>query len=302
MDSSDTNLTRRSVVGLTHAVAAATAAAAGLSSANAATADPAAIARLFHTDTGVADAPKTVMLLHGWTCDSHDWSWQLPALESRYRVIAVDLRGHGRSEVMPPGTYMPDHYVADVEALIAGRFPGQRPILMGHSMGAQVAARLALKRPDLVRAIVSVDGSLGFPDAFTPVYQKTVDDLMAGDPGTVAPALFQLFYGPNTDPAYKRWHARRAQGMPAHVVRESFGPLLVGLGQVGVGDASAAFCRRLTVPVYHLCTDAAQADRMRPWFTHPGSKVDVWSDAGHWIMLDRTADVNAAVTAWIDAL
>jgi pimeloyl-ACP methyl ester carboxylesterase len=41
---------------------------------------------------------------------------------------------------------------------------------------------------------------------------------------------------------------------------------------------------------------------MRPWFKHPKSKVDVWTQAGHWIMLDRAEDVNAAVTAWIDAL
>jgi hypothetical protein len=57
----------------------------------------------------------------------------------------------------------------------------------------------------------------------------------------------------------------------------------------------------LTALVYHLCRDPAQADRMRPWFSHPESKVDVWSNAGHWIAQDRKDDVNAAVTAWIDA-
>lgn len=41
---------------------------------------------------------------------------------------------------------------------------------------------------------------------------------------------------------------------------------------------------------------------MRPWFSHPKSKVDVWSQAGHWIMQDRKADVNVALTAWLDAL
>jgi hypothetical protein len=56
------------------------------------------------------------------------------------------------------------------------------------------------------------------------------------------------------------------------------------------------------VPFYHLCRDPAQADRMRQWFSHPKSKVDVWSNAGHWIMQDRKDDVNAAVIAWIDEL
>jgi pimeloyl-ACP methyl ester carboxylesterase len=56
------------------------------------------------------------------------------------------------------------------------------------------------------------------------------------------------------------------------------------------------------VPFYHLCRDPAQAARMRPWFSHPKSKVDVWSNAGHWIMQDRPDDVNAAITGWIDAV
>jgi pimeloyl-ACP methyl ester carboxylesterase len=255
--------------------------------------------KLFATEVGTG---RNVMFLHGWTCDSHDWSWQLPLFESRYRVVAVDLRGHGRSEVMPSGAYTPADYVGDVEELISTRYPGEKFIIVGHSMGGQIAARLAARRPDLVSAVVSVDGSLGFSDAAAQLFRKTVHDLSVGDPRVVVPALFQVVYDPATDPAYKRWHTRRVQGMPVHVVRESFGPLFFGSDQVGVGEASAKFCRSLTVPVYHLCRDPVQADRMRPWFSHPNSRVDVWPNAGHWIMQDRRDDVNAATTAWIDAL
>jgi pimeloyl-ACP methyl ester carboxylesterase len=169
-------------------------------------------------------------------------------------------------------------------------------------MGGQIAARLAASRPDLVSAVVSVDGSLGFSEELAPVFQKTTDDLKSGDPGRVGPALFRTVYTPLTDPALKRWHARRLQGTPQHVVRESFGPLFFGSGQVGLGKESEDFCRTLTVPFYHLCRDRTQADRMRTWFANPKAKVDVWSDAGHWIMQDRPHDVNAAITAWVDAL
>jgi len=265
-----------------------------------ATAATPTVAKLFSTEVGTGKT--NLMLLHGWTCDAHDWSWQLPVLESKYRVVAVDLRGHGRSEVMPSGAYTPADYVADIESLILSKYSGQKFVLIGHSMGAQIAARLAVQRPDLVSAVVSVDGSLGFSADLGALFQKTVDDLNAGDPGVVGPALFQLFYDAATDPAYKRWHARRLQGMPLHVVRESFGPLFLGAGQVGIGKASEDFCRTLAVPIYHLCRDPAQAARMSTWFTNAKSKVDVWSNAGHWIMLDRKADVNTAVTAWVDAL
>lgn len=256
-------------------------------------------AKLFCTEAGKG---RNVMLIHGWTADSHDWSWQLPVLESRYRTVCVDLRGHGRSEVMASGGYMPANYVADLEALIAHRYWGEKFVLIGHSMGAQIAARLAAKRPDLVDAIVSVDGSLGFSAALTPVFQKVAQDLATGDSGVVAPALFEAFYDPATPLALKRWHARRVQGMPPHVVRESFGPLFLGANQVGVGKQSELFCKRLDVPIYHLCRDPAQAERMRLWFSKSKSKVDVWQNAGHWIMQDRPNDVNAAVTTWIDNL
>ncbi len=294
MEARRQGVSRRGMLAL--AGAAAVAATQGHGRAHAATSRT---AKLFATETGTG---RNVMLLHGWTCDSHDWSWQLPVFESRYRVVAADLRGHGRSEVMPPGAYSPADYAADIEALISTEYPGQTFTMVGHSMGGQIAARLARKRPDLVDAVVSVDGALGFSGDAAQLFGKTTRDLDSGDPGAVVPALFQLVYGPATDPAYRRWHARRVQGMPPHVVRESFGPLFFGAGQVGLGEASATFCRSLTVPVYHLCRDPAQADRMRPWFSHPKSKVDLWSDTGHWIMQDRSDDANAALTAWIDAL
>ena len=256
-------------------------------------------ARLFYTEKGEG---QHVMVLHGWTCDSHDWSWQLPELESKYRTVAVDLRGHGRSEVMPSGHYNPADYVADIESLILTHYPGHKFTLIGHSMGGQIAARLAAKRPDLVNAVVSIDGSMGFPDKQAALFQKAVDDLLESDPYVTGPALFELFYDKSTLPAFKRWHARRLQGVPLHVVRESFGPLFLGAGQVGIGKASEDFCRSLTVPVYHLCRNATQAGLMRTWFSHPKSKVDYWSQAGHWIMQDRSDDVNKAVTAWIDGL
>lgn len=292
-------LSRRKLLGLMGVTAAAAATDASTAIAAPAVAQSGRTARLFFTDVG---SGSNVMLLHGWTCDSHDWSWQLPLFESKYRVVVPDLRGHGRSEVMPSGAYSPADYVTDIEALILAGYQGHKFVLVGHSMGAQIATRLAVKRPDLVRAVVSIDGALGFGAAAARLFSKTAQDLADDDPDMVVPALFAGVYDSATDPAFKRWHTRRVQGMPKHVVRESFGPLFTGPDQVGVEEASARFCRRLTIPFYHLCRNPAQARRMRPWFSDPRSKVEAWTGTGHWVMLDRKDDVNTAVTAWIDAL
>ena len=56
---------------------------------------------LFYTDDGAGDPP--LLFVHGYSCDSHDWSWQLPHFVDRHRVIAVDNRGHGRSSVPETG-------------------------------------------------------------------------------------------------------------------------------------------------------------------------------------------------------
>ncbi len=256
-------------------------------------------ATLFYTDAGNG---RNLMLLHGWVADSHDWSWQIPILERRYRTIAVDLRGHGRSDVMPAGQYQPNHYAADIIALIETDFAGQKFTLIGHSMGGQIAARIAALRPDLVDAVISVDGSLGFDDRFTPLFQATADRLQTENPVSVALSMLENFYDAATSPALKAWHARRIMGMPLAPFRESFGPLFLGADQVGVGAGSEALLKTIGVPFYHLCRFKDQADRMRGWCTHPKSKVELWEHAGHWIMQDRPDEVNAAMVAWLDGV
>ncbi|MTJ80259.1 MAG: alpha/beta hydrolase [Telmatospirillum sp.] len=255
-------------------------------------------AKLFFTETGTG---RNIMLLHGWTVDANDWSWQISVLEQRNRVIAVDLRGHGQSEV-PASGYGPSDYVRDIERLMTSAFAGQKFILIGHSMGGQIAARLAAKRPDLIDAVVSIDGSLGFADDVAPLFCKVSNDLEVGDPGTVIPELWKAFYDPATPPAFQHWHARRVKGMPKHVVRQSFGPLFLGPDQVGVGAQSQKFLSTLNVPLYHLCRDESQANRMRSVIIHPKSKVDFWTKTGHWIMQDRPDDVNAAIVTWLDRI
>jgi len=201
----------------------------------AAAAETVRAATLFYTDAGKG---RNLMLLHGWVADSHDWSWQLPVLEQRYRTIAVDLRGHGRSEVMPAGQYQPDHYALDIVSLIETGFAGQTFTLIGHSMGGQIAARIAALRPDLVDAVISVDGSLGFDDRFTPLFQTTADRLQTENPVSVARSMLENFYDATTSPALKTWHARRMLGMPLAPFRESFGPLFSrrGAGWGGRGE------------------------------------------------------------------
>lgn len=105
-----------------------------------------------HYEVGGAGQP--LLLLHGLAGASGNWCEVLPALLERYRVIAVDLPGHGRSGALPRGAT-----TADFSASVAGVLEAESvdgALVAGHSFGGLVALRLAQLRPELVRGLLLV--------------------------------------------------------------------------------------------------------------------------------------------------
>src|ERR1700677_1470463 len=78
-----------------------------------------------------------------------------------WTLVAVDLRGRGYSNTLPR-PYGMDQHVADVAAVLR-HFAAQRPVLVGHSMGAYVALLTADAYPELTRKLVLLDGGLASP-------------------------------------------------------------------------------------------------------------------------------------------
>jgi pimeloyl-ACP methyl ester carboxylesterase len=102
-----------------------------------------------------------VLAIHGITSSSR--SWPLLAEHLDQPVVAPDLRGRGRSNHLPGPVGLVAH--ADDCAAVLEAVTDGPSIVVGHSMGAFVATVLAARRPDLVRALVLVDGGLPFPAA-----------------------------------------------------------------------------------------------------------------------------------------
>lgn len=96
-----------------------------------------------------------LVLLHGVTRCWQDFTPIFPALMARWQVVAVDLRGHGGSGRVPPFYHVID-YVDDIVKLIRETFD-EPAIVIGHSLGAMVAAAVAAKAPDRVKALVMED-------------------------------------------------------------------------------------------------------------------------------------------------
>jgi pimeloyl-ACP methyl ester carboxylesterase len=147
--------------------------------------------RLAYDVTGDPAAPPMV-LLHALGDTRADWAPVLDRFARRYRVYAVDLRGHGDSD--RPGTYSFPAMAADVVGLLDG-LALAGVLLVGHSMGGVVAYRVALARPELVARLVVEDVPPPYrrerpvptrpdrPVAFDwPVVPAIVESVNAGDP------------------------------------------------------------------------------------------------------------------------
>ncbi|MFH8368635.1 alpha/beta fold hydrolase [Streptomyces sp. NPDC018031] len=102
------------------------------------------------------DREPGVLLLHGLMGRAAHWADTARWLAGRHRVIALDQRGHGRSEKPAGGPFTREAYVADAEAVIE-QLDLAPVTLIGHSMGALTAWQLAARRPDLVQALVISD-------------------------------------------------------------------------------------------------------------------------------------------------
>jgi pimeloyl-ACP methyl ester carboxylesterase len=111
--------------------------------------------RLSYAERNGAATGPAVVLLHGFTDSWRCWRPVMDRLPARLRVLAVSLRGHGDSAAPPGAGFAPAAMAGDVARLIAARAAGPA-LVVGHCMGAQVAQRLALDHPGLVRGLVLI--------------------------------------------------------------------------------------------------------------------------------------------------
>ncbi len=117
--------------------------------------------KLHYLDWGGDPKKHTFVLLHGGGAHVHWWDTVAPLLTPNGRVVALDFRGHGRSQWALPPIYGPPAYMSDTRGLIESL--GTRVVLVGHSMGGAVAQWVAVTHPELIEALIIVDAPHGPP-------------------------------------------------------------------------------------------------------------------------------------------
>jgi pimeloyl-ACP methyl ester carboxylesterase len=106
----------------------------------------------------VGEGPDVVMV-HGITGNLAVWHLHLvPALSDRYRVLTYDLRGHGLSGTPPTGYSLDD--MADDLLRLLDALEVERPVVVGHSYGADIALYLAASHPERVAEVIAIEAAL----------------------------------------------------------------------------------------------------------------------------------------------
>ncbi|HWD83734.1 MAG TPA: alpha/beta hydrolase [Kribbella sp.] len=233
------------------------------------------------TDTG---AGQPLLLVHGWGGDGRAWSGlHFPG----NRVVTVDLRGHGRSPVLRSG-YRPADYARDLAAVV-DRLELDPVVAVGHSMGGQIVAELALERPDLVAAVVAIDPAYGADETEAATFGRRLAALRK-DGASAAVRQLGLPAGPVRD---------QMLATPGHVLADSYAGMYTDLGAFGARPAAAARLSGLTRPL--LCVRPTPS--MAAWDTSLslpyGSRIALWPGCTHFLHHDRPRQFVNLVESWL---
>ena len=253
--------------------------------------------RLFYTDDG--EGGPTLLFVHGLSCDSHDWIWQLAHFTPHHRTIALDLRGHGRSGVDPQAGFGLGDYASDVATLID--YLGVEPVVaLGHSLGGMVVTVLAVSDPEKVSSLVVIDPGYLHPLSEAKEAAATVREQARLDSVGLFRAMLAPTYQPTSPPALKTWHMHRLEGMDPDVIGSTI-VTINGGDDTGAGfiDMSEEYVARRAGPVLALYEDPDRAKREEPLFRDDRSRAVAWPGVGHWPHQERPEEFNALVESWL---
>lgn len=228
-----------------------------------------------------------ILFVHGWTCDTTVWAAQMAELANSYRVIALDLPGHGLSGSPANGQFTMDLYAKAVEAVRADA-GAEEIVLVGHSMGAPVISQYALNYPDRVAGLVAVDGGLSPPDP------ASMPPLPEGPFRQVREQLIRGFFVPETKV--------QVQDQVLHVMLAPSDERATAVGSA-MGTFSRVDGNRIDAPTLLVLAGTAEeldeSDMEELRDIAPRAQIEVIENTGHFLMMEEPAVFNDMIEGFM---
>jgi pimeloyl-ACP methyl ester carboxylesterase len=227
-----------------------------------------------------------VILVHGWTCDDTTWEAQVPALAKDYRVLTLDLPGHGKSGAPKDGKLSMDLFARAVES-VRREAKAERVVLVGHSMGTPVIVRYAGLYPQHVAAMVLVDGIVTMPNIGP---AGRLPGLLVAF-RVARKAMIRGMFSSSTTPDMRRRILSMMMGASAATavgaMNATFDPA------IRKGDA-------LTHPVLGLYADRSGFGDRAYMKTHfPNNEYVEIAGTGHFLMLEKPDEFNRLLLGYL---
>ncbi|MCX7603267.1 MAG: alpha/beta hydrolase [Bryobacteraceae bacterium] len=242
-------------------------------------------AKVYYAAAGKGRA--VIVLIHGWTCDHTFWSAQIRALQERYRVLAVDLPGHGRSGPAPE--YSMKRFARAVHAVLE-KERAQKAILAGHSMGGAVMLEFARMYPGRALALIAVDAS--FPDPATAQALASLAARFEGPGAAEARArMLEAMFTSATPPEVRERIRKGMLGTRADVAAGAMR---------GMADASVWREDRIDVPFLEIAAASSTfltEETLRRRF--PRAELVRVPGTGHFLHMEKPAEVNRILLEWL---
>ena len=235
-----------------------------------------------------------VVLIHGWSCDENYWSAQVEALKAKYTVVGINLAGHGASERNRSDWSM-GNYGEDV-ATVVRQLQNRQIVLVGHSMGADVALEATRRIGDRVIGIIAVDSlkSIGLPPMKPQEIERQLAPFRDHFIEATRDYVTRTMFAKGADPAFVQKVAYDMSLEPPQVAVPSLQSLLAMDFTTLLPD--------IHVPVYAINSDLSPTDETRIRKSLPKFKADVLDHTGHFLMMEVPQRFNPVLIKDIDAL
>jgi N-formylmaleamate deformylase len=251
-----------------------------------------------HVFRGGASNGVPIVLLHGITDSGLCWERVAVTLTDTYDVIMIDARGHGQSDKPRTGYTYPDH-AADVVGVIDA-LGLDKPVLIGHSMGAATAATVAHRYPEKVRALVLED-----PPWYGETWAEDERNRIMNDWNTWLSALKAL----SIDDLVAQQHAESPQWLEGEILvwaqsKHDVDPAVLQLIDQPPALTNYDLAAALTCPALLVTGDVEQggivsADLAEQIAQLLGFEIAQIAGAGHNIRRDRFAQYIEVVSAFV---